>query len=60
MNNQIDLFIDIFAKEIKDFSKYHLAKKYIKWTREHEAKDLNSLELTNWKKLIVTINKVLK
>ena len=52
--------IDIFAKEVKDFSKYHLAKKYIKWTREHEAKDLNSIELTNWKKLIATINKVLK
>ena len=52
--------IDIFTKEVNDFSKYHLAKKYTKWTREHEAKDLNSLELTNWKKLIVTINKVLK
>jgi len=52
--------IDLFAKEVKDFSKYHLAKKYIKWTREHEAKDLNSIELTNWKKLIATINKVLK
>ncbi|WP_452596511.1 ATP-dependent nuclease, partial [Pontimicrobium sp. MEBiC01747] len=52
--------IDIFTKEVNDFSKYHLAKKYIKWTREHKAKDLNSLELTNWKKLIVTINKVLK
>lgn len=52
--------IDIFSNEVPEFSKYHLAKKYIKWTRENEAKDLKSSELTNWKKLIITINKVLK
>ena len=52
--------IDIFSNEVPEFSKYHLAKKYIKWTRENEAKDLKASELTNWKKLITTINKVLK
>ena len=54
--------IDIFTKEIakKDFSKYHLAKAFLRWTREHEAADLTEVERTQWKELIETINKALR
>tara|TARA_R110002051_G_scaffold80785_1_gene144758 strand:+ start:152 stop:2173 length:2022 start_codon:yes stop_codon:yes gene_type:complete len=52
--------IDIFSSEVPNFSKYQLAKKFIKWTKENEAKALTSIELNNWKKLISNINKVLK
>jgi predicted ATP-dependent endonuclease of OLD family len=52
--------IDIFSAEVPDFSKYKLAKMYIKWTRENEANKLKPTELTNWKKLIKQVNKALK
>ena len=54
--------IDIFTKEIgkKTFSKYHLAKAFLRWTREHEAADLTEVERTQWKELIETINKALR
>jgi predicted ATP-dependent endonuclease of OLD family len=52
--------IDIFSKEIPNFSKYKLAKAFIKWTRNNEANNLTAIEIENWKKLIQTINKNLK
>ena len=52
--------IDIFSKEVSDFSKYKLAKAYIRWTRSNKSSDLTSVELANWKKMINTINKTLK
>lgn len=52
--------IDLFAGEVKDFSKYRLAKSYIRWTKNHSAKDLTKDEQQNWKALIENINKVLK
>jgi predicted ATP-dependent endonuclease of OLD family len=52
--------IDIFSVEVPDFSKYKLAKMYIKWTKENEAKKLKPTELANWKKLIQQVNKSLK
>lgn len=52
--------IDIFSKEIKDFSKYKLAKAYIRWTRLNDATKLTSTEIDQWKKLIQAINKALK
>lgn len=52
--------IDIFSKEIPSFSKYKLAKAFIKWTRNNEATNLTAIEIENWKKLIQTINKNLK
>lgn len=52
--------IDIFSKEVPDFSKYKLAKAYIKWTRSKTSSDLTTQELANWKKMINTINKTLK
>ena len=32
--------MDIFAAEIADFSKYKLAKAFLRWARAHEASDL--------------------
>lgn len=52
--------IDIFSKEVPDFSKYKLAKVYIRWTRSKSSSDLTTVELANWKKVINTINKTLK
>jgi len=52
--------IDIFTKEVTSFSKYKLAKAFIQWTKNHEAKDLTTDELTHWKNLIQQINKALK
>lgn len=51
--------IDIFTSEIKDFSKYKLAKAFVRWTRTNEAKDLTKDEIEGFKKLIQTINKIL-
>ena len=52
--------INIFTAEIDNFSKYRLAKEYLRWTRDHEAKDLSPAECAAWKRLITRINKVLK
>lgn len=52
--------VDIFAAEITDFSKYRLAKAYLRWTRDHEASDLTSDEREQWVALIESINKALK
>ena len=51
---------DIFADEIKDFSKYKLAKAFLRWAREHEAADLTENERDQWSRLIDTINRALK
>jgi len=52
--------IDIFSKEISGFSKYKLAKAFIRWSKTNDSTKLTSDELTNSKKLIETINKQLK
>jgi hypothetical protein len=52
--------IDVFTNEITDFSKYKLAKAFVKWTRNNDASKLTQNEINNWKKLITTINKALK
>jgi predicted ATP-dependent endonuclease of OLD family len=52
--------IDIFTSEIAGFSKYKLAKAFIRWTKTHEAKDLSADEQKNLKNLIQQINKALK
>lgn len=51
---------DVFADQIKDFSKYRLAKAFIRWTRGHGALDLEENEREQWKKLIEKINSALK
>jgi AAA15 family ATPase/GTPase len=52
--------IDIFSSEVTGFSKYKLAKAFIRWTKTHEAKDLTTDEQKNLKSLIQQINKALK
>ena len=52
--------VDIFTTEIADFSKYKLAKAFLRWAREHEASDLTDDELRQWTALIDSINKALK
>lgn len=52
--------IDIFSKEVADFSKYKLAKAYVRWTRNNDANSLTEVERNNWKSLIQSINKSLK
>ena len=51
---------DIFADEITDFSKYKLAKAFLRWAREHEAVDLTKNERDQWSRLIDIINRALK
>jgi hypothetical protein len=52
--------LDVFAGEISDFSRYRLAKAFLRWTRYHKATDLSEEERNQWKKLIGTINATLK
>lgn len=52
--------VNIFESEIKDFSKYRLAKAFLRWSRDHSAKDLTSDERNQWVKLIQAINSALK
>lgn len=52
--------VDIFAQVIPEFSKYKLAKAFLRWTREHEASELTAQEREQWKKLITAINGALK
>lgn len=52
--------VDIFTDEINDFSKYKLSKAFLRWTREHKAKDLTRVEQSQWTTLIDSINKALK
>ena len=51
---------DIFADEIKGFSKYKLAKAFLRWAREHEAADLTENEREQWSQLIDIINRALQ
>lgn len=52
--------IELFKSEIKDFSKYKLAKSFIRWTRENKVADLNEEEVKAFTSLINKINHVLK
>ncbi len=52
--------VSIMEDEIKDFSKYHLAKAFLRWSRTHETNDLTSDEVNQWKALIAATNKALK
>jgi len=51
--------VDIFAAQIQDFSKYKLAKAYVRWTREHDASALKQHEREQWGNLIARINRAL-
>ena len=52
--------LTFFSKEVPGFSKYKLAKEYIKWTRGKTIKDLRAGEVSQWAALISAINKALK
>jgi predicted ATP-dependent endonuclease of OLD family len=52
--------IDIFEKEITDFSKYKLAKAFLRWCRSHQASDLTEEERNQWASLIKSVNEALK
>jgi predicted ATPase/predicted nucleotidyltransferase len=52
--------VDIFAAEVRDFSKYKLAKAYVRWTREHDAQELTDDERSQWTTLINKINSALR
>ena len=54
--------IDIFTKVVgkRQFSKYRLAKAYLRWTQIHSADDLDRVEHTQWLTLINNINRALK
>jgi hypothetical protein len=51
---------DLFAEEIADFSKYKLAKTYVRWTRDNDANALKQEERDQWAGLIAKINAALK
>lgn len=52
--------VDIFTAEIPNFSKYKLAKAFLRWARVHEASDLTANERAQWTALIGAINKAVR
>ena len=52
--------IKIFEAKIQDFSKYKLAKAYVRWSRDHDASELQEVERSQWSGLIAKINAALK
>ncbi|OED50969.1 OLD family endonuclease [Endozoicomonas sp. (ex Bugula neritina AB1)] len=53
--------VDLFNSEYKGvFSKYRLAKAFLRWSREHSFSDLSGAEQKQWEQLFTTINKALK
>ena len=52
--------VDIFSGEIAGFSKYRLAKAFLRWARTHEASDLTVEERRWWKSLVESINAALR
>lgn len=52
--------VDIFGAEITGFSKYKLAKAFLRWARSHTAADLTASERSQTAKLVTLVNKALK
>lgn len=52
--------VSIMEGEVKDFSKYRLAKAFLKWSKTHGTTDLTTDEVDQWKSLIIATNKALK
>lgn len=52
--------VSIFERSISDFSKYKLAKAFLRWTRSHVASDLRPHERESVGKLFAHANKILK
>lgn len=51
--------IELFSSENTDFSKYKLAKAFVRWTRENDASALAPTEVEQWAALIAKINSAL-
>ncbi|EKS6737848.1 AAA family ATPase [Enterobacter ludwigii] len=52
--------VDVFQREVKEFSKYKLAKAFLRWSREHTLSDLTENEIQGCTNLINAINLALK
>ncbi len=52
--------VDVFEDGIKDFSKFKLAKAFLRWARAHSGSDLTATEKSDSIKMLTTINKILK
>jgi predicted ATP-dependent endonuclease of OLD family len=52
--------VSILENEIPDFSKYKLAKAYIRWCKSNNASQLSEQERSEWEKLFTSANKILK
>lgn len=52
--------VSIFAKEVPNFSKYDLAKAFIRWCKDNDSSKLSTDEVEGWKSLISDVNKALK
>lgn len=53
--------IDLFSRKGGSaFSKYKLAKAYLRWTRDHATADLSAAERAGWGRLLSAINAALK
>lgn len=48
--------VDLMQEHVPNFSKYKLAKSYLRWTRNHSYADLTSQEKSEWKALLRAIN----
>ena len=51
---------NVFARTVNDFSKYRLAKAFLRWARAHTTSDLLATEVQQWTSLFEKINKALK
>ncbi len=58
--NPQEPIVKIFSRTITDFSKYRLAKAFLRWSRSHSSADLATGELAQWSALFEKINKTLK
>lgn len=52
--------VDIFQSEVPNFSKYKLAKCYLRWCKSNDSSKLTTQEVSNWKSMIQDVNKALK
>jgi hypothetical protein len=48
--------VELLASVTPNFSKYRLAKAFVRWSRDHTASDLTSDERQQWAKLLRLIN----
>lgn len=55
-----DSIVKVFERVVPDFSKYRLAKAYLRWARVHTASDLSDDERKAWGELAERITRALK